>query len=169
MALIKCKDCKNEFSSSAKACPHCGKRQTSFMTKMFAYTFAFIGIVTIFGIVSGNKQTEKAAQVEVERRAALTPEQRAQEDAEIAKQEMLSSVRGACLIVLKKSLNDPDSAQIGSTKTWYYSEKKDGTILVQPTARAKNAFGAYINGAWDCVVKPEGDKVRVISFTQIRP
>src|ERR1700722_1832695 len=25
MALIKCKDCKKEISSAAKACPHCGK------------------------------------------------------------------------------------------------------------------------------------------------
>ena len=24
MALIECKECKNEVSSSAKTCPHCG-------------------------------------------------------------------------------------------------------------------------------------------------
>jgi hypothetical protein len=81
----------------------------------------------------------------------------------------VSSARGACLIMLKRTLNDPDSAQPERTGMWYVEEQKDGTILVQPTGRAKNAFGAYIQGTWNCVVRPEGENVRVLSLKQIRP
>jgi len=33
MALIKCKECSNEMSDSAPACPHCGKPINSWSTK----------------------------------------------------------------------------------------------------------------------------------------
>jgi|OM-RGC.v1.035162127 hypothetical protein len=36
MAIIKCKECKKEISSSAKECPHCGfrKYQMGCLTKL---------------------------------------------------------------------------------------------------------------------------------------
>lgn len=169
MALVTCKECKKEFSSDAKACPHCGKRRTSLTTKLFAGVFVFVGVMAFWGMIQGQKASEEAAQKKAEQRAALTPEQRLAEDAAKAKEEKLSAARGACLITLKQSLNDPGSAEIGSTSQWYVEERKNGTILVQPTARAKNAFGAYIQGAWDCVVKPEGKNIQVLSMKQIRP
>jgi len=169
MALIRCKECKKEFSSDAKACPHCGKIRTTFTTKLFTGFFVLVGIMTIWGMIQGQKASEVAAQKETDRLAALTPEDRAEEIAAKAKLEKLSAARGACLIVLKQNLNDPGSAEIGSTSHWYVKERKDGTILIQPSARAKNAFGAYINGVWECVVKLEGENVRVLSMNQIRP
>ena len=169
MALIKCNECKKEFSSDAKACPHCGKRRTSFITKLIAWFFAFVGVMMVWGMIQGQKTSEEAVQKEAGRRAALTTDQRLAEDAAKAKEKKLSAARGACLITLKQNLNDPGSAEIGSTSQWYVEERKNGTILVQPTARAKNAFGAYIQGAWDCVVKPEGKNIRVLSMKQIRP
>jgi RNA polymerase subunit RPABC4/transcription elongation factor Spt4 len=162
MALVKCKECGKEFSTDAKACPNCGKRRTSKITKIVAGFFIFAVIISVFS----SKQSEDT---EAARRATLTPEQLLAENAAKAKEGRVSSARGACLIVLEKSLNDPDSAKLERTSSWYTEERKDGTILVQPTGRAKNAFGAYINGAWDCVAKPEGGNTRVLSIKQIRP
>jgi hypothetical protein len=118
--------------------------------------------MAVWGSIQGRK-------AEVARRNALSPQQRAAEDAAKAKADRFSAARGACLIVLEKSLNDPDSAKIEATSTWYVEERQDGTTLVQPSGRAKNAFGAYINGVWDCIVKHEGSTVRVLSLNQIRP
>jgi len=77
--------------------------------------------------------------------------------------------QGACLIVLKESLNDPDSAELDKTSNWYTKERKDGTILVQPSGRAKNGFGAYMHGVWECIARPDGDGMRVLSLKQVRP
>lgn len=162
MALIKCKECGKEYSTDAKACPNCGKRRTTMTTKLIGGLIAFIIAMSIYNFQQrGNSESE--------RRTALTPEQRATEDAAEATAGRLSAARGACLILLQKSLNDPDSAKLERSSSWYVEERKDGTILVQPSGRAKNAFGAYINGVWDCVAKPEGEKIRVLSLKQIRP
>lgn len=169
MALIKCKDCGKEHSTDAKACPNCGKRRTSRLTRVIAWFFAIIGIMTIWSMIQGQKASEESAQTETQRRAVLTPEQRAAEKAAKAKNVRFSSARGACLIALKRSLNDPDSAQLGATSSWYVEERADGSVLVQPSGRAKNAFGAYIQGVWNCVAKPEGGEVRILSLEQIRP
>lgn len=169
MAMIKCSECKQEISSGAKSCPHCGKRRTSSITKIIMWFFIIMGVVTIWAGFTGEETKQINAQKEAARVAALTPEQKAAEEAEREKESILSSARGSCLIVLKESLNDPDSADIGSTRSWYTEQRKDGTVLVQPTARAKNAFGAYVHGTWDCVVKPEGKTVRILSLKQIRP
>lgn len=96
------------------------------------------------------------------RRSNLSPDQRASED-------RIKAARGVCLATLKNNLHDPGSAEFGSTSEWYTEERGDGTILVQPFGRAKNAMGAFIKGTWDCVVKPEGGKVAVVSLEQIRP
>ncbi len=162
MALVKCKECGKEYSTDAKACPNCGKRRTTMTTTVIMGLFAFVIIIFIFN--SQQKQDAESA-----RRAALTPEQRATEDAAKAKAGKFSSARGACLIVLEKNLNDPDSAKLERTSSWYVEERKDGTILVLPSGRAKNTFGAYINGVWECVVKPEGEYVQVLSLKQISP
>lgn len=169
MALIKCKECGKEFSTDAKACPNCGKRRTTTTAKFIASFFALVIIVSIFQSQKARDIADQAAQAESMRRAALTPQQRATEDAAKRKESNLSAARGACLIALQKSLHDPDSAKLERSSLWYSEQRKDGTVLVQPSGRAKNSFGAYINGVWDCVAKPEGGNIRVLSLKQIRP
>ena len=168
MALIKCHECEKEISDEAKVCPHCGVKAKTGMGVGKAVLLTLFVLVVI-SMVTGKVSRESADKAEDARRASLTPAQRAAEDAAKAKANSMSAARGACLIVLEKSLNDPDSAKLSSVSTWYTEQRKDGTVLVQPTGRAKNSFGAYINGVWNCVAKPEGANVRVLSLKQIRP
>jgi hypothetical protein len=51
MALITCKDCKREFSTDAKRCPHCGAKQPSSSLKFVVMTLLVVGII---GLLSGN-------------------------------------------------------------------------------------------------------------------
>lgn len=169
MSLITCKECGKEYSSSAKVCPHCGKRRTTGFTKFVGGFFALLILLGIWSSFKGQDARDHAAQIEATRRQSLTPEQRAKEDAGRQRDKRLSSARGACLIYLKAALHDPDSAKLDSSYNWYVEERKNGTILVQPTGRAKNAFGAYIKGTWNCVTRQQGNNIEVISLKQIRP
>jgi len=51
MGIKKCKDCGEEVSASAKACPKCGKDQRNFFKKH--PIICVIGIIVILGIVLG--------------------------------------------------------------------------------------------------------------------
>ena len=169
MALVKCKECGREHSTDAKACPNCGKRRTSALTKVFAWFFGFVGLMTLWGMIQGQKASQESLQAAAQRDAALSPEQRAAQEAAKAQEARFSSAPGARLIVLKRSLHDPDSAKLEATSRWLVEDRADGSVLVQPAARAKNAFGAYVNGVRNCVAKAEGGHVRIVSLDQIRP
>ncbi|OPX99586.1 MAG: hypothetical protein A4E60_02727 [Syntrophorhabdus sp. PtaB.Bin047] len=169
MSLITCKECGKEYSSSAKACPHCGKRRTTGFTKFVGGFFALLILFGIWSSFRGQETRDHAAQIEATRRASLTSDQRAKEDATRERDKRLSAARGACLMYLKTVLHDLDSAKLDSSYNWYVEERKNGTILVRPTGRAKNAFGAYIKGTWNCVTKQQGNDIAVVSMNQIRP
>jgi hypothetical protein len=162
MALVSCKECGHKISSDVKACPQCGKKRTSSGTKGCAVLIVLFALFAVIGfIVSDNAQ--------VKRSAILTPQQRAAERERKAKEDLLNSVRGICLMAVKESLNDPYSAKFDPSWKWFIEEKEDGLIRVQPTGRAKNAFGAYIHGTWECVIKPDGINSGIVSLKQIRP
>ena len=144
-------------------------QRTSFVAKALAWFFAGVGVLTVAAFFAGEQSREQNAAAEAARRAALTPEQRAAEDKARRDAELMSSARYACRAELLRVMYDPDSAKLAPTYEWYIERRRDGTILVQPTGRAKNAFGGYVTGAWNCVVKPETDDVRVVSLRQIRP
>lgn len=49
MALVKCRDCGTDISTDARACPKCGKRQTSLYTQGCAITG---GVLILFFIIA---------------------------------------------------------------------------------------------------------------------
>ncbi len=66
MALVTCKDCGNQVSTSAKACPKCGAKIPK--TKWWLWApLAFIFILFIIGIISGPKDTTELAAMETEK------------------------------------------------------------------------------------------------------
>lgn len=50
MALIKCKECKQEVSNTAKTCPQCGVKNPGVTAKALMITWAVIIIVIMFAI-----------------------------------------------------------------------------------------------------------------------
>lgn len=59
MALIKCKDCKNQISKSAETCPNCGKKQKEFPMIIFLIgcgliLFFIIKVVMSIGTVGSS-------------------------------------------------------------------------------------------------------------------
>ena len=81
----------------------------------------------------------------------------------------MDAARGLCRIALMKVLNDPDSAKLDPGYKWYTEERKNGAMLVQPSGRAENGFGAYIYGVWNCVTRAHGEKISLVPLKQTRP
>jgi hypothetical protein len=173
MALIKCEECGKEHSTDADRCPSCGAKPEN-PTRVIQIIL-LLGFILFLGVMcrsqteTERKATEQAAKTETARRAALTPAERTAEDRIRAAARKIPDARLACQQALMQSLHDPDSAKLESVSTWYVGDQKGGTVLVQPTGRAKNAFGAYINGTWDCVTKQISGNTVVLSLKQIRP
>lgn len=165
MALIACSECGKQVSDEAKTCPQCGAK----IKKPYRWTWWRIMILVSVILAIGIPEYEKAKQKTAE--AAKSPEQRATEAKQKAKEKQLNYARTVCQLALEKILHDPDSAKLERTYSWYAVERKDGTILVQPTGRAKNAFGAYRQGTWNCVAKPIGNDLvndlLVVSLKQL--
>jgi len=137
----QCKACKMSIDAEAKICPHCRTRQGLGLGKKIGIVFL---VLIAIGAVSNALKGPAPA-------------------------DPLNTARYACREFLLKTLNDPDSAKLEEYRTWFAETKKDGSILVQPRGRAKNAFGAYIIGTWNCTVKNDGKDIRLLSMKQIRP
>lgn len=177
MAMITCKDCRKQFSSSASSCPHCGwKRPSGCRRVMFGGLVVFGLFAALIGFVIGPMFDEQSQAREQARRAAMSPEQRAEEDrrAEAARdaqrdERQLTQVRYACRRSLLNSLNDPSSAQLGSPSVWPMRRLDDGSVVVVIEGRAKNAFGAYIRGTWECHARRAGGTYELTGLVQTSP
>lgn len=60
MALVKCKECGAEISTSAKACPQCGKRRAVSLTK--GCGLAVLGLLSLLvtAAILGNQKTSSS-------------------------------------------------------------------------------------------------------------
>lgn len=136
MPIVKCHECGKDVSTEAKTCPSCGvkvKNPTSRAVKLIglAFTVAVIGTA----ITGNNNQPQQNA--ESSRRASLTPEQRATEDAAKAKRDTQLQTAAAVALRLKNATKDPAAFELTTLIV-----KPDGTACYE--YRAKNSFGAIL-------------------------
>lgn len=180
MSLIKCPECAREVSKKAISCPSCGapisepKRKTSFFTKMVAIFIALGVVLSIMGKVGADREADQKAEVEAQRIAALTPEQREAEQkaaavrkAEEARIAELNNARYACQEFVRRSLNDPESADFEPHRSFWAEKTKDGAFDVQVHVRAKNAFGAKLKSVFECRARLDGDKWLPVKLRQM--
>jgi hypothetical protein len=58
---VKCKECKNDISDKAKACPHCGaKLKMSLLTKVVLSVFGFFLFLTFLGLATESGKSGSA-------------------------------------------------------------------------------------------------------------
>lgn len=132
MAVVKCKECGNQVSTKAKACPTCGAKppkKTSFVTW---------GILAIVVLVVGNAIINPAPP-----KPAKTQEQLAQEaeaarvkEAEAKRRSDRSLAESVAKEAVLAQLKDPDSAKFGKVVV-----KESG--IVCGYVNAKNSLGGY--------------------------
>lgn len=142
MTLIKCRECGNEVSTEATACPKCGakvkyKKPMSRTAKMLG---GLLVVSVIAGMVASNTAVETRKATDAARQAALTPEQKAQEEAAKAKRTAQIQLAAAGALSLKKGMKDPSAFELTSLVL-----KSEGTGCYE--YRAKNSFGAILPGS----------------------
>lgn len=96
--LAKCKDCGNDISRQANACPNCGapiKKRMGFFKKLLLVTVVVpFGLLILVGTYQGYEESE----AESARLAAMTPAERLEYDrfqAELAEKEALQEAEEA--------------------------------------------------------------------------
>lgn len=143
MALTNCKECGNQISSEAKSCPKCGAKppyRPGIGIIIFFVTVLFFGLKSI-----SSNPGNPAATAPVDNTIAA---------------------RGACMLFIKQSLHDPDSAQFDSSDTAYVSSV--GNVwTVQRGVRAKNAFNATRRAVYECKMREEGENWVPLSVRQL--
>ena len=102
--------------------------------------------------------------------AALLQRQKQAKENELREKEAkIPDARLMCKEFVKRTLNDPDSAQFDNTES-YYAKYSKGIYDVQVSVRARNSFNALIYGIFDCKTIPaSGDKWIPLGIHQIRP
>lgn len=187
MALVKCKECGGEVSTEATACPKCGapvKAAYAPRAKTSPITLGCAGIIvlgvamSIVGQFTKGVQENKAASIEIDRRAKLTPEQKAAEDKQVAEVAAANAKAEAertehtgtvyaCRTFIKQTLKDPDSVDwTDLADNTYFERRKNGRLFAQLQARAKNSFGAKILTTFDCTVTRTGDNWKLTSLKE---
>lgn len=155
MALTICPECSSSVSSSAKKCPHCGKRlRHGILAQLLV---VLVGFAVVFAVVARNSaesQQQADAAKEAKRVAALTPEQRAAETAAKEKSKRLEGAEYACEKFVKASLHDPGSAEFDVSHP--VKEEKGGVYFVQVQGRAKNALNATRRLVVNCRTTTDG-------------
>lgn len=146
MALVQCKECKAQISSSAKSCPQCGAKvkRTTMFTKVVGGFFALVIAVAIFQNIGADQRRAEQAKAEAARVASLTPEQKKAEAEAAAAKAAKKKVEDeawaraqALADVVRKSANDPHSIEFSDAG---YTDA--GAVFLE--FRGKNAFNATI-------------------------
>lgn len=151
MALVKCKECRAEISSSATACPKCGKPQGdsgSGGMSMGKLLVIGIGLLVVFMIVADPQGSPPAPKPDpvVEAR---------------------TSAVWACREAVRRQLKDRDSGKFELPED-SFAELKGDTWHIQIDGKAKNTFGAVLDHTWDCSLKTLGKDFLPLAVKEIR-
>jgi hypothetical protein len=123
--VVKCKECDQDVSSDARACPHCGKKlRMGGIAKVFLIMVAVVGGLIIIGVIGSSMQD-----------ASKTPQEAAADAAEGARLKVM--IDGA--MALRKGMRDPDSFKVTQAL-----DMPDGAVCY--SYQAKNGFGGMDEG-----------------------
>lgn len=126
MALVKCHECGNEVSTSAKSCPKCGakvKKKTGVLTWILGIFFGLI----VIGMVSSNLDQSKKQEEQQQRATEQRKQDQAKEEAE---QKAVAAMTPEQKVELEKEQAEERVAQELERRkvegtAWNYSEQTD--------------------------------------------
>lgn len=143
MSVIGCKECGKQISSGAKACPECGAKppyRPGLGIIIFFITVLFFGLQSI----SSNPASTAPSPL----------------------RDPSESARGACMLFIKQTLHDPDSADFGVSSDSEVTHR-DNIWIVRRQVRGKNAFNAKRLAVFECKMREEGMNWVPLSVRQI--
>lgn len=153
MALIKCKECEAEISSSARECPHCGKKRES---KLGVFVLLAIILIIIIGVIISSQEG---------------PPPQSSTSNIISVSEVTDIRRDVYYMAqqfVRKSLKVPSTAKFSDYLR--YSDKEIGSANFVSNiwcawgyVDAQNTFGAMLRNEWEVYLKQlPGDKWQLL-------
>ena len=155
MSLIKCKECGNNISKKAKACPSCGAPRASrgCLSSVF-YLLLFLMVTGIIASIVSDNNTKQVQTKRIEeqnnkiaaekvRLASLTPEEKAKEENRKVQQELLAKQKQ----IEEKRKREEEARKAEEAKRynlgliWRYDDRTDdisGKISNRAWIRSKN-------------------------------
>lgn len=148
MALTACQECKKSISTEAERCPHCGFKPSR--TSTLTWAVAILVVAAIGMSIQASQQAERAASTaaaaEASRFAALTPEQKKQEEkskvaAQTEQKRRDEAVQRASIgaKTLKNAAHNPDAFKLESALVIH-----SGAVCYE--YRGTNSYGGTVRG-----------------------
>lgn len=171
MAIKPCRACKQQVSTDAKSCPHCGAPRPASPGGMTGCAkFALVGIAAFFALgLIGQMMipkppplTPEQAKAQAERRAA--EEEACKEDAVCMGGKFSRDAEGPCGRAVE-SLAKFDykwTNGFGERKFTHFgwAHKEAGLLLFQgDSIQFQNGFGAFEHHIYECVFDPDNKRV----------
>lgn len=176
MALVKCKECKEQISTKAKACPKCGAVPPK-KTSLFTWLILILIIFTVYGAYQQESSMTPEQRVAREEQRAIAAKEKeaekAREDAQKAVEEKekrrkgfhcLSSWDGSHPAVKKyveEKMRDPSSFKHVETRITPV-EKGEHQLVMK--YRAANGFGGITVGSATATVDNSSCRATITSL-----
>ena len=150
MALINCKECNKEISSTVKTCPHCGfsNKSSSTLSGGAKAVFLSLALLIIYFLVKGpavqNQDNKPLEQIDLQA---------------LAKQQ--------CKDFVTQTLHDPASAEFADESTATVMQDTANEWTVKRIVRAKNGFNALRQFNIECKVRLEGSVWSPVSINEL--
>lgn len=171
MALKPCRSCKQQISTEAKSCPHCGApRPASTSGTSGCAKFALLGIVGFlgFGVIAQMMQpqppalTPEQAKAQAEQQAAQDAACR--EDALCMGRKHVGDAEGPCgrAVEALAKFEHKWTNGLGERKFTHFgwANKEAGLLLFQgDSIQFQNGFGAFQHHIYECVFDPANKRV----------
>ncbi len=171
MALINCTECKNQISEKAALCPHCGAKvpKPSSIWRILQWlVIIFVIIPAVFALFTPDHSSDKPVAQQPPRSLTDAEKKSAREIADQAQKiKALNTARFACELFVKKSLDDPGSAEFEDSDTFWAERGKNGVFHVQVKVRARNGFNALRNITVDCLTALKDDNFVPLKIEQL--
>lgn len=158
MAMTKCKECKNEVSTSAKTCPHCGVSNPSVTAKQQLLGLVILGVLIAagFSMCSGGDESKP----EVPKVDDATCKQDLQCWGDRHNVGAAVMCAGPVEKLAKYSARWTDGLLEPKFSHFRWLNKQQGTITyIGDKIEFQNGFGAFQKHVYECDYHPETKKV----------
>lgn len=154
MALAPCRECGEEVSTAAKACPHCGASKPIQRRGIGCPLAIALVLLFLLAIGYGTRANEPKR----------TAEQIAAQSAAEATERQEFTAEAFCKDAALQQLKSPATAQWGDESDNYRHTDSPGHWRVQLQVDAENSFGALMRTTVDCKVAERNGTLHLTSI-----
>ncbi|MES2614684.1 MAG: zinc ribbon domain-containing protein [Bdellovibrionota bacterium] len=166
MAMIQCKECKKEVSTSAKTCPHCGvSRPGQKVPDLVAGILVVVGVIFMISLCSTTNDNKKET--------AQPPSECQKTDLQCLGDRAVVAAGVYCKDPVERMAKQSVRWVDGTFETKFsqvrWLDKRTGKLtLIGDRAEFQNGFGAYTPVIYECDMDSDGKTVLAVRVREGR-